>query len=47
MLTVGDGQLRTGKIDELREVVTKLNELKDGLERMGIEVRRFLELTDE
>lgn len=37
----------TTKIDELREVVAKSNEVKAGLEEMGIDVEKYLDLIDD
>ena len=37
----------TTKIDELREIVAKSNEMKEGLEEMGIDVDKYLDLIDD
>ena len=39
-------ELKT-KVEELRKTVAKSNELKEGLEEMGIDVDKYLELMDE
>lgn len=37
----------TTKIDELREIVAKSNEMKEGLEEMGIDVDKYLDLIED
>lgn len=37
----------TTKIDELREIVAKSNEVKEGLEEMGLDVEKYLDAIDD
>lgn len=37
----------TTKIDELREIVAKSNEVKQGLEEMGLDVDKYLDAIDD